>query len=205
MRISIHVPRVGDDNLPKVVADIAINISIHVPRVGDDGLVDSIKKTAIGNISIHVPRVGDDMTGVLIVTIGWYFYPRPPRGGRPSLLISFSSISSISIHVPRVGDDVLQHRVAVGRQGISIHVPRVGDDHRDLHGRGGRLISIHVPRVGDDVPVHPVGRRDLDFYPRPPRGGRPNDGQSLPRAVDFYPRPPRGGRPASSTVPPNLS
>ena len=34
-----------------------------------------------------------------------------------------------------------------------------------------------------------------DFYPRPPRGGRPKYflGQSQ-QAQDFYPRPPRGGR-----------
>ena len=36
----------------------------------------------------------------------------------------------------------------------------------------------------------------MDFYPRPPRGGRPD--QRRPSAAcyqDFYPRPPRGGRP----------
>ena len=34
-----------------------------------------------------------------------------------------------------------------------------------------------------------------DFYPRPPRGGRRDDGQhSKALREDFYPRPPRGGR-----------
>ena len=34
-----------------------------------------------------------------------------------------------------------------------------------------------------------------DFYPRPPRGGRPRP-QDRPeaRSMNFYPRPPRGGR-----------
>ena len=36
----------------------------------------------------------------------------------------------------------------------------------------------------------------VDFYPRPPRGGRPGFNQ-VPRLdiTHFYPRPPRGGRP----------
>ena len=33
-----------------------------------------------------------------------------------------------------------------------------------------------------------------DFYPRPPRGGRPPSGRNTPDTPNFYPRPPRGGR-----------
>ena len=33
-----------------------------------------------------------------------------------------------------------------------------------------------------------------NFYPRPPRGGRPGYGDGALYAFDFYPRPPRGGR-----------
>ena len=91
-------------------------------------------RCAIGNIfyilyiSIHVPRVGDDLLTTGLVAILPYFYPRPPRGGRPSFRQGRILCSSISIHVPRVGDDLLP--VADGRNwdGISIHVPRVGDD-----------------------------------------------------------------------------
>ena len=38
----------------------------------------------------------------------------------------------------------------------------------------------------------------INFYPRPPRGGRPAHGGTAPAGSDFYPRPPRGGRPNSS-------
>ena len=34
-----------------------------------------------------------------------------------------------------------------------------------------------------------------DFYPRPPRGGRPDSLDIAVSGGDFYPRPPRGGRP----------
>ena len=109
-----------------------------------------------------------------------------------------------------------------------------------LHFAGRRAISIHALREeGDDLwitclpPFHrflstPSARRATcrglpgrllqpDFYPRPPRGGRPStseyktetkgisihalreegDARRLARqgaAADFYPRPPRGGR-----------
>ena len=35
--ISIHVPRVGDDQQRRAVPHHHAGISIHVPRVGDDG------------------------------------------------------------------------------------------------------------------------------------------------------------------------
>ena len=34
----------------------------------------------------------------------------------------------------------------------------------------------------------------LDFYPRPPRGGRPGFSSLCRKISNFYPRPPRGGR-----------
>ena len=40
----------------------------------------------------------------------------------------------------------------------------------------------------------------LDFYPRPPRGGRPNVCRQFAVPEDFYPRPPRGGRPSTASV-----
>ena len=39
-----------------------------------------------------------------------------------------------------------------------------------------------------------------NFYPRPPRGGRPLRARTGPVSDDFYPRPPRGGRPAAATA-----
>ena len=80
-------------------------------------------------------------------------------------------------------------------------------------------ISIHALREEGDVCRRFSSLvRSSNFYPRPPRGGRPNNGQytksglsflSTPSArratlvrssrtseMHFYPRPPRGGRPA---------
>ena len=81
-----------------------------------------------------------------------------------------------------------------------------------------RQISIHTLREEGDALYDEVGRFQSDFYPRPPRGGRPLacrhlvlgvrflstpsarratrlTGASPSSDMDFYPRPPRGGRP----------
>ena len=56
------------------------------------------------------------------------------------------------------------------------------------------LISIHALREEGDRPPAPAWRRQSNFYPRPPRGGRPRRPKSQTTLLDFYPRPPRGGR-----------
>ena len=47
------------------------------------------------------------------------------------------------------------------------------------------------------APPHPGGD---NFYPRPPRGGRPMWMLRMPLTPYFYPRPPRGGRPMQTHV-----
>ena len=55
---------------------------------------------------------------------------------------------------------------------ISIHVPREGDDFGSCCMSGWTFISIHVPREGDDRWSWARPSEPVDFYPRPPRGGR---------------------------------
>ena len=58
----------------------------------------------------------------------------------------------------------------------------------------GCLISIHALREEGDPGIR--GRPKLwgNFYPRPPRGGRPSSRIARSDQFYFYPRPPRGGR-----------
>ena len=102
-----------------------------------------------------------------------YFYPRPPRGGRRSTSRRMQGHRKISIHALREeGDEGLEaDRFVV--EDISIHALREEGDRRQ---------SSTLP-----------SRRN--FYPRPPRGGRPRN-RAFPsnRHCNFYPRPPRGGR-----------
>ena len=122
------------------------------------------------------------------------FYPRPPRGGRPPPPLCGLVGVKISIHALREEGDCRLQRHA--------------DDLQ---------ISIHALREEGDGLDHCDDRHPRNFYPRPPRGGRPYLGNCLAeftkflstpsarRAThtaagtashrrNFYPRPPRGGR-----------
>ena len=153
------------------------------------------------------------------VTALSYFYPRPPRGGRPSKPPFCCALTRISIHALREeGDSPFWHINDVAQ--IFLSTPsarrathpvggvRAGEsDFYPRPPRGGRLVFLHVHADGEN------------FYPRPPRGGRRNKAPqfvntkkflSTPSARRatleevrneqkgeyFYPRPPRGGRPA---------
>ena len=80
---------------------------------------------------------------------GAYFYPRPPRGGRPRPRTAATPSSNFYPRPPRGG--------RLGRAGS---VRKAGD------------ISIHALREEGDRNPH-VGPDGIhNFYPRPPRGGR---------------------------------
>ena len=125
---------------------------------------------------------------------------------------------SISIHAPREGGDVAFMLFLLNNRLISIHAPREGGDTADRGAasvwipfqstppaRGAtsaaksyqrvQMISIHAPREGGDhwlvVKIH---ASQLDFNPRPPRGGRLFSSHLTSHRFDFNPRPPRGGR-----------
>ena len=123
-----------------------------------------------------------------------YFYPRPPRGGRPELYTAGRLFNGISIHALREEGD---HSRRVRRHRHGNFYPRPP--------RGGR------PRTAGVLPS------GLYFYPRPPRGGRRPAPRRSPscwgisihalreegdtgqagtatKPGNFYPRPPRGGR-----------
>ena len=78
-----------------------------------------------------------------------YFYPRPPRGGRPPLWRSLRASAKISIH-------------ALREEG----------DSRSVCEEARECISIHALREEGDTPIDTPNRKIIDFYPRPPRGGR---------------------------------
>ena len=145
------------------------------------------------------------------------FYPRPPCGGRRSLINLTAVVHSISIHALRAEGD--RHKTAVdGRRGDFYPRPPCG-------GRPERLvqsvvlhpISIHALRAEGDPTASGSAWATRYFYPRPPCGGRPArpwcfqrrrrflSTPSVRRATialpvksvlgqNFYPRPPCGGR-----------
>ena len=146
-------------------------------------------------ISIHALREEGDEDCKPTWTTLENFYPRPPRGGRPSWRSSESGSTSF-LSTPSARRATRARSCACRCDTISIHALREEGD------RG--------PAAAADGHLH--------FYPRPPRGGRPAAAPLLMASVrflstpsarratltrpdsrltmcDFYPRPPRGGRP----------
>ena len=144
------------------------------------------------------------------------FYPRPPRGGRQGknglFLACHQFLStpsarratmnrlerrvfgSISIHALREEGDA-QDVQSYDRSTISIHALREEGDLQQRPVLQPLSISIHALREEGDIWSSTMFRTAGDFYPRPPRGGRPYP--AWPKSCGagyFYPRPPRGGR-----------
>ena len=95
------------------------------------------------------------------------FYPRPPRGGRPSGFNTFLRAICISIHALREeGDSIRSMCCSPG----AYFYPRPP--------RGGRRIFSGCPPT-----------RISYFYPRPPRGGRPKDNEAAIAAIKFLSTP----------------
>ena len=124
-----------------------------------------------------------------------YFYPRPPRGGRRASVSNSGTNDEIFLSTPSA-----RRATVVG----SVEMLNT--------------IFLSTPSARRATkPAVKQTRQQKDFYPRPPRGGRPQNSTkttelskflstpsarraTLPRFLllllfcDFYPRPPRGGR-----------
>ena len=88
----------------------------------------------------------------------------PARSSTPGIFLSTSPLRGTTCRA----------KIRIVTVHISIHVPLAGDDiSRYIFGRGSLKISIHVPLAGDDRPSLRFLSFAINFYPRPPCGGRP--------------------------------
>ena len=156
------------------------------------------------------------------------FYPRPPRGGRPSrprsqpTWAAFLSTPSarratfyrpgrylpgmISIHALREeGDSVLS--LNFDFFDISIHALREEGDPSSAVRFWLQKVFLSTPSARRATPDSRRAERGLaHFYPRPPRGGRPVMQDGLTRYVKFLSTPsarratPRGKQATESTA-----
>ena len=145
-------------------------------------------------ISIHALREEGDSTRCSVFGPQKYFYPRPPRGGRPCFCSYCGRLYVISIHALREEGDAYPRLRSVGNLRFlstpsarrATNCPVVADIEVG--------ISIHALREEGDPCSAPCLTSPADFYPRPPRGGRPLMMSAGSSSTNFYPRPPRGGR-----------
>ena len=168
--ISIHALREEGDRTAHGISNAAYRFLSTPSARRATGADEGIRQAQA--ISIHALREeGDRPHGRRDRGIE-NFYPRPPRGGRPRSLMQESSFCQFP-STPSARRATVEYRRGHCRDGISIHALREEGDRRSMTSPG-------IP---------------LNFYPRPPRGGRPH--RRLPVWLvlcHFYPRPPRGGR-----------
>ena len=102
-----------------------------------------------------------------------YFYPRPPRGGRPDVPAVCPSIFTISIHALREeGDSCGAYHQSV-RHYFYPRPPR-GGRRRPIPGIADIIKFLSTPSARRATMVRSYAPfSSQDFYPRPPRGGRP--------------------------------
>ena len=125
-----------------------------------------------------------------------YFYPRPPRGGRQEQRKNTLREANFYPRPPRGGRRG-SFDVEADSFGISIHALLAEGDAARSTPSTLRTVFLSTPSSRRATVVNNFTELPIyDFYPRPPRGGRPWRPQhQIQGKVNFYPRPPRGGRP----------
>ena len=146
-------------------------------------------------ISIHALREEGDSHSAAPPFSQSHFYPRPPRGGRRLVDSQQDHLGTISIHALREEGD---HRGSSQNPKVADFYPRpprggrpdaadIGLCRRGFLStpsarratRSGLMcfftvcISIHALREEGDLLDDRTGFGQVHFYPRPPRGGRP--------------------------------
>ena len=191
--ISIHALRVEGDVIYIFIFVFVPSISIHALRVeGDPHNMYAIACTHF--ISIHALRVEGDHPSAKSISKKFYFYPRPPGGGRPFQLSTglpqkhfyprppgggrrapFFALCSICrfLSTPSGWRATRTHKITEHHT-VFLSTPSGWRatkafliDSVEEYG-----ISIHALRVEGDHQHSTRIRPRCNFYPRPPGGGR---------------------------------
>ena len=184
--ISIHALREEGDGLQNLRSSGSRNFNPRPPRGGrPDCNVDVVRIAGfqstpsarratmfIGNfavtrfISIHALREEGDFTAHKSKTAMVYFNPRPPRGGRPLPPDQDRSDSRFQSTPSARRATKISHTISISL-----------------------FISIHALREEGDSNHIIIGRKGLDFNPRPPRGGRQRPDFPTPPGFRFQSTP----------------
>ena len=195
--ISIHALREeGDTTARPMIKPCSVFLSTPSARRATDA---GGHGGLMGGISIHALREEGDLQCLVTWSSHRYFYPRPPRGGRRWYLrprsVRFRFLSTPSARratryhpqnavfnnhfyprPPRGGRRRREVALNVCKK-ISIHALREEGDHAACGCCAGtsRFLSTPSARRATCVKGEKCNGTD-HFYPRPPRGGRPDGG-----------------------------
>ena len=149
----------------------------------------------IEQISIHALREEGDSSYRTGCSGNTDFYPRPPRGGRPTRAAATGSTEPISIHALREEGDMYSAADIITLYSISIHALREEGDATAKELDAGGEISIHALREEGDPGSFQTLKNGHQFLSTPSARRATNRHKERVAIIDdFYPRPPRGGR-----------
>ena len=168
--ISIHALREeGDLSVFQPVAGIE-KISIHALREEGDEVHEAMDKYIDEFLSTPSARRATSARRIQRSKVR-HFYPRPPRGGRPSGSHCSSFRQYFYPRPPRGGRRAGVGQVAMESQFLSTPSARRATISLHIKSQQER-ISIHALREEGDTPTRIPASTHTYFYPRPPRGGR---------------------------------
>ena len=145
-------------------------------------------------ISIHALREEGDPSTRPAGAAWWYFYPRPPRGGRP-LGNDSGAVTNAFLSTPSARRATRAVMRASQAAIVFLSTPSARRATSILLRASTVSKFLSTPSARRATRSSALRRRCPGyFYPRPPRGGRPGRGRWSPCRKYFYPRPPRGGR-----------
>ena len=167
-------------------------ISIHALREEGDSRQRSPSPSSSSFLSTPSARRA---TGIFppAHSLSGNFYPRPPRGGRRAVASSTPPPTNFYPRPPRGGRRSSRAMRPPPSKFLSTPSARRATHRQKVRAPCKQFLS--TPSARRATINHPPGNgQPRNFYPRPPRGGRPGSSPVRLRQSYFYPRPPRGGR-----------
>ena len=148
-----------------------VRISIHAPHAGRDNLSRFALNTALRFQSTR-PMRGATAAGRAPQPQAQHFNPRAPCGARPEGAVQHDRVILISIHAPHAGRDLIRAAVMANNLTFQSTRPMRGATSAAIRRRWDSRISIHAPHAGRDcLPARSSPRRCY-FNPRAPCGAR---------------------------------
>ena len=146
------------------------------------------------DISIHALREEGDLSATGQRTSTVNFYPRPPRGGR-RCHHTFKHFAREFLSTPSARRATLRTYYCHSRAFISIHALREEGDGYFLSRSATDAQFLSTPSARRATEMYPLWVNGYEFLSTP-SARRATSSVCVSRLslVDFYPRPPRGGR-----------
>ena len=147
------------------------------------------------DISIHALREEGDSLILGRCAWLWYFYPRPPRGGRPFFPCIRVS-PRIFLSTPSARRATFKSTLCPGPYLISIHALREEGDSIMVYLQSNSRKFLSTPSARRATQGQCAGWFSSHRFLSTPSARRATSGSGpgSRKRSDFYPRPPRGGR-----------